>query len=152
MVDNNNNYQAFLETNFIQLAMELVEWTEQEMIEMNKSSNNHATPSEIKLFNALRGEDKSISDLARIMGISRQAVHKTTHRLEELGYLKLISRAGNKKDRIVCITNQGQEVREDGVACLMEIEEKLSWSIGERNLEYMKLMLAAHSKKIKKDN
>ena len=149
MVDNN---KAFLETNFIQLAMELVEWTEEVMIEMNKSSNNHTTPSEIKLFNTLRGEDKSISDLARIMGISRQAVHKTTHRLEELGYLKLISRAGNKKDRIVCITNQGQEVREDGVACLMEIEKKLSWSIGERNVEYMKLMLAAHSKKIKDAN
>jgi hypothetical protein len=31
----------------------------------------------------------------------------------------------------------------------MEIEEKLAWSIGERNLEFMRIILAGHSKKLK---
>jgi hypothetical protein len=91
MVDNNI---SFLETNLMRLTMELVEWMELEMIELNKSAKYQGSIAEIKLFNALRGEEKSISEL-------------------------------------------------------MEIEEKLAWSIGERNLEFMRIILAGHSKKLK---
>ena len=80
MVDNNIN---FLDTNLMRLAMELVEWMELEMIELNKSAKYQGSIAEIKLFNALRGEEKSISELARLMNISRQAVHKTAHKLED---------------------------------------------------------------------
>jgi hypothetical protein len=31
----------------------------------------------------------------------------------------------------------------------MVIEEKLAWSIGERNLEFIRVILAGHSKKLK---
>ena len=68
----------------MRLAMELVEWMELEMIELNKSAKYQGSIAEIKLFNTLRGEEKSISELARIMNISRQAVHKTVHKLEDL--------------------------------------------------------------------
>ena len=78
MIDNNI---SFLDTNLMRLTMELVEWMELEMIELNKSAKYQGSIAEIKLFNALRGEEKSISELARLMNISRQAVHKTAHRL-----------------------------------------------------------------------
>ena len=104
---------------------------------------------EIKLFNALRGEKKSISELARLMNISRQAVHKTAHKLEDLGFLELITRNGNKKDRLVKITELGQEVRKQGAEHIMVIEEKLALSMGKRNLEFMRIILAGHSKRLK---
>ena len=146
MIDNNI---SFLDTNLMRLTMELVEWMEVEMIELNKSAKYQGSIAEIKLFNALRGEEKSISELARLMNISRQAVHKTAHRLEDLGFLELITRHDNKKDRVVKITELGQEVRKQGAEHIMEIEEKLAWSIGERNLEFMRIILAGHSKKLK---
>ena len=38
MVDKNKDYKDFLETNFMRLTMELVEWMEREMVELNKTS------------------------------------------------------------------------------------------------------------------
>ena len=150
MVDKNKDYKDFLETNFMRLTMELVEWMEQEMVELNKNSKYKGSNTEIRLFNALRGQEKSISELARIMNISRQAVHKTAHKLVDLGFLELISEDGNKKNRIIKITTLGQEIRKQGAEHLMEIERRLSWNLGERNLEFMKTILSSHSKHIKK--
>jgi len=120
------------------------------MVELNKTSKYRGSITEIRLFNALRGQEKSISELARIMNISRQAVHKTAHKLVDLGFLELISEDGNKKNRIIKITTLGQEIRKQGAVHLMEIERKLSWNLGERNLEFMKTILSSHSKHIKK--
>ena len=146
MVDNNIK---FLDKNLMRLAIELVEWMELEMIELNKSAKFQGSIAEIKLFNAIRGEEKSISELARLMNISRQAVHKTTHKLEDLGFLELSTRHDNKKDRVVKVTELGQEIRKQGAEHIMVIEEKLAWSIGERNLEFIRVILAGHSKKLK---
>ena len=150
MVDKNKDYKNFLETNFMRLTMELVEWMEGEMIELNKTSQYRGSIAEIRLFNALRGEEKSISEVAKIMNISRQAVHQTVHKLVNLGYLELISQDGNKKNKIIKITALGQEIRKQGSEHLMEIERKLSWNLGERNLEFIKTILSSHSKHIKK--
>ena len=146
MVDNNIK---FLDKNLMRLAIELVEWMELEMIELNKSAKFQGSIAEIKLFNAIRGEEKSISELARLMNISRQAVHKTAHKLEDLGFLELSTRHDNKKDRVVKITELGQEIRKQGAEHIMVIEEKLACSIGERNLEFIRVILAGHSKKLK---
>ena len=150
MIDKNIDYKDFLETNLMRLTMELVEWMEGEMIELNKTSQYRGSIAEIRLFNALRGEEKSISEVAKIMNISRQAVHQTAHKLVNLGYLELISQDGNKKNKIIKITALGQEIRKQGSEHLMEIERKLSWNLGERNLEFIKTILSSHSKNIKK--
>ncbi len=150
MIDKNIDYKDFLETNLLRLTMELVEWMEAEMIELNKTSQYRGSIAEIRLFNALRGEEKSISEVAKIMNISRQAVHQTVHKLVNLGYLELISQDGNKKNKIIKITALGQEIRKQGSEHLMEIERKLSWNLGERNLEFIKTILSSHSKHIKK--
>jgi DNA-binding MarR family transcriptional regulator len=152
MIDNNASYKDFSDANFMRLAMEIVDWMEKEMTELNKVSPYKGSISEMKLFNALRGKEKSISELARIMGISRQAVHKKIHRLEELGYLELAAKENNKKDLIVHITIKGQATRRQGAARLMEIEEKLSWNVGERNLVFMKMMLSTHLKKLRESD
>ena len=147
MVDN-NNYQSFLETNFLRLLLEISEWMESEMLELSQNSEYQGSIAEIKLFNALRGQEKSISELARILGVSRQSVHKTIHKLKDKGYLELVISRNNKKDRLVKITQSGQDIRKQGAEYLMKIERKLSWSIGERNLDYVKEILLEHVKKI----
>ena len=52
MIDKNIDYKDFLETNLLRLTMELVEWMEGEMIELNKTSQYRGSIAEIKLFNA----------------------------------------------------------------------------------------------------
>ncbi|MFL2699878.1 MAG: MarR family winged helix-turn-helix transcriptional regulator [Gammaproteobacteria bacterium] len=147
MVDN-NSHKNFLETNLLRLLLETSEWMESEMLKLNQNSEYRGTIAEIKVFNALRGQEKSISELARILGISRQAVHKTIHKLKDKGYLELKTSKDNKKDKKVIITDSGQTIRKEGAEYLIEIEKKVSWNIGERNLIYLKEILIEHVKNI----
>ena len=139
MLDKKTN--SFLKKNIMRLMMENVEWMEGEMINSSKKDIRHLTPAEIKLFNTLRGSKKSISDLSRVMGISRQAVHKTIHRLMEFGYIELTISPDNKRDRLVSITRKGLKVRERGAKIIREIERKLSKNIGRDNLELIRDLL-----------
>ena len=113
MVDN-NSHENFLKTNLLRLLLETSEWMESEMLKLNQNSEYRGTIAEIKLFNALRGQEKSISELARILGISRQAVHKTIHKLKDKGYLELKTSKDNKKDKKVIITDSGKAIRKEG--------------------------------------
>ena len=139
MLDKKTN--SFLKKNIMRLMMENVEWMEKEMINSSKEDIHHLTPAEIKLFNTLRGNKKSISDLSRVMGISRQAVHKTTHRLKKYGYIELTISPDNKRDRLVSITSEGQKVRKRGAKIIREIERNLSKNIGKDNLELIRDLL-----------
>ena len=148
MIDNNISNKEPLDTNIVGLTMGLVEWMEAEIIELNKYLPYKVSFAEIKLFNALRGKEKSISELARNLEVSRQAVHKTIHKLQNMGYLELIAKQNNKKDRIIKITNKGEAVKKQGAEHLITIEEKLSWSMGERNLGFMKIIISENLKKL----
>ena len=65
-----------------------------------------------------------------------------------MGYLELIAKQNNKKDRIIKITNKGKTVKKQGAEHLIAVEEKLSWSMGERNLKFMKIIISENLKKI----
>jgi hypothetical protein len=58
VVDKNIDYKDFLETNLMRLTMELVEWMEREMVELNKTSQYRGSIAEIRLFNALQRSRK----------------------------------------------------------------------------------------------
>ena len=142
MLDNKTN--EFLEKNIMRLMMENIEWMEKEMNNTIAKNSYSLTPAETKLFNTLRGRNRSISELSKVMGLSRQAVHKTTHRLIDNGYLELAISNTNKRDRLVCITPKGLEARKFGASIIKEIEKKLSKSIGRENLELIRDLLIRH--------
>ena len=75
MIDNRS--KQFLATNIKGLFNDTLEWMEARNAELRCGSEFEGTPAEAKLFATLRGRARSISDLARAMGLSRQAVHNT---------------------------------------------------------------------------
>ena len=104
------------------------------------------------MLDGLRGKQKSIAELARVLQISRQAVHKTIHKLKDKGYLQLVIDKNNKKDRKVIITENGKNERNKRLEDIVEIEQKISWVIGERNLDYVKEILLEHIRNIRTQN
>ena len=104
------------------------------------------------MLDGLKGKQKSIAELARVLQISRQAVHKTIHKLKDKGYLELVIDKNNKKDRKVIITENGKNERNKRLEDIVEIEQKISWVIGERNLDYVKEILLEHIRNIRTQN
>ena len=141
MIDNNSD-ENFLESNLLRLLTKTSQWMESEIHKLNKTYKHEFSIAEIKVLDGLKGKQKSIAELARVLQISRQAVHKTIHKLKDKGYLELVIDKNNKKDRKVIITENGKNERNKRLEDIVEIEQKISWVIGERNLDYVKELLS----------
>ena len=91
----------YLDTNIMKLVLELGEFMQEESLRLHHAGEyKKATPAQLRLFNVLRGNERTISDIARRLGVSRQAVHKTVHQLIDVGFLKL-KKSKNNRDQIV---------------------------------------------------
>jgi DNA-binding MarR family transcriptional regulator len=51
------------------------------------------------------------SDIARILGVSRQAIHTTLGQMIEIGLLELVQDAGDGRSKRVVITATGSQMR-----------------------------------------
>tara|TARA_B110000116_G_scaffold158919_1_gene137523 strand:+ start:402 stop:710 length:309 start_codon:yes stop_codon:yes gene_type:complete len=74
--------------------------------------------------------------IARLRGISRQAVHRTVSGLIEPGYLELKLAEGSQRDKVVIITPSGQNLRKDVGEQLETIKKDRAgyWRRASRNI------------------
>ena len=124
------------------LLRDSLTWFEEEQLKLLQDSPYaSASNAEIKLFAALRGESRSISELSRLLGISRQAVHQSVHRLIERNIVRLESTESNRRDKLVIITDEGREVQKMTAQHFKIIEKKMAKNIGLENLELIRQLL-----------
>ncbi|MBT8145592.1 MAG: MarR family transcriptional regulator, partial [Gammaproteobacteria bacterium] len=121
------------------LLRDSLAWIESEQLKLLQDSPYEgASNAEIKLFAALRGTSRSISELSRYLGISRQAVHQTVHKLVERGIVKLQPAESNQREKHVVITEKGREVQRMTAEHFRTIESKMAANIGRKNVELLR--------------
>ncbi|MDD5035535.1 MAG: hypothetical protein PHE55_12340 [Methylococcaceae bacterium] len=79
--------------------------------------------------------------VARRMGVSRQAVYRTTGELQRLEVLTLESDAQRRNQKIIRMTSHGIKVVSDARACLETVEATIRDRIGQRDFDRLKLTL-----------
>ncbi|MGA1940099.1 MarR family winged helix-turn-helix transcriptional regulator [Arcobacter sp. YIC-310] len=79
-------------------------------------------------------ENISISNLAKKLGYSRQAMHKNLKKLEELGYLTFVQQV-NKKEKSILLTDKSEVLIEKADRFIEETQKNLSKLIGKEDLE-----------------
>lgn len=141
--------RAFLATNIKGLLQDTLEWMEERNTALRSGSEFEGTPAEARVFAVLRGRERSISELARVIGVSRQAVHNTVHRLVESGVVEVASAPGNQRDKVVRITERGHDVQKMAAHNLRQIERELAKSIGRENLELLRSLLLQHLESVR---
>lgn len=130
------------------LLRDSLEWIESEQaILLEDTPYNSASPAEIRLFAALQGKGKSIAELSRILGVSRQAVHQTVKVLSARGVVFLEYAENNRRDKIVRITEEGEQVRKLTAQHFRQIEAKVTRNIGKDNLELLRQLLSENLEK-----
>jgi len=81
-------------------------------------------------------EKSTTAQLSKQLGYSRQAMHKHIKKLDELGYITLALE--NQKEKIIQLTQKGQELIAIANRSIIEIESKLSALIGKEELDVYK--------------
>jgi DNA-binding MarR family transcriptional regulator len=105
------------------------------------SSYKTLTAAEARILAVLRGEELTISAVARRLGVSRQAVHKIITNLVKRRLLGLHQIAGNSRDKLIYFTQEGKAMQKEAAIKLQELEDEVATSIGSNNLKLLKTLL-----------
>ncbi len=70
------------------------------------------------------------SDIARNMGVSRQAIHATINQMVGLGMIALTDDASNRRVKVVQLTPLGETMRRDAQQAMIVLGEELSRRLG----------------------
>lgn len=96
--------------------------------------NQVTRPQSMVMANVVMGVHKP-SDIARNLGISRQAVHTTINQMVELGMLELRDDNEDGRAKIVALTGRGQDMRQDADRVMTDLQAELRKRIGSRNVD-----------------
>ena len=70
------------------------------------------------------------SDIARNMGVSRQAIHATINQMVELGIVQLVDDPTNGRVKVIAPTQMGETIRVDAQASMILMGEELGRRLG----------------------
>ena len=73
------------------------------------------------------------SDIARNMGVSRQAIHATINQMVELGIVELVDDPSNGRVKVIAPTKMGETMRVDAQASMILMGEELGRRLGKAN-------------------
>jgi DNA-binding MarR family transcriptional regulator len=74
------------------------------------------------------------SDIARRLGVSRQAIHATINQMVELGIVALADDPANRRVKVVAPTAQGEAMRIDAQRAMVVMGDELGRRIGRAQL------------------
>lgn len=82
------------------------------------------TSARWQVMGAVRGEARTVSSIARRMGLRRQSVQRTVNRLRADGFVCMRDNPAHSRARLVALTEKGCE------ALLLVEERQTTWSNG----------------------
>lgn len=101
---------------------------------LQKQGWGHVTRSQsMVMVNILSGTCRP-SDIARNVGISRQAIHATINQMAEMGMVEMRDDPEDGRSKIVVLSEVGQSMRRDADAAVLALTEELSRRIGKTHI------------------
>lgn len=91
-------------------------------------------PAHTNLFPHIDFAGTRVVDLARKLGISKQAVSQTVAELEELGVVETVRDVSDARAKLVRFTEAGRSAITHGLTVLVEIEKELEASVGAHHM------------------
>lgn len=65
-----------------------------------------------------------LTELAKILGISRQACNKAVNLIVDAGYIKRIDDPNDARAKLMVLTKRGKKLREDGLEALADLDDQ----------------------------
>lgn len=129
--------------NLKQLLLARSDWFAREIMSgVKRSEYAYLTPAQSRLLATMAGKPTSMSELARRLAISRQAVHKTVAELARRGILDILEDPERGNAKLVVYTERGRQLNRAGAQIIDRVEERIAARIGRDRLDELKTLLA----------
>ncbi|WP_197672309.1 MarR family winged helix-turn-helix transcriptional regulator [Cupriavidus nantongensis] len=100
------------------------------------------TPAMNRLFAHLRGRPVGISEIARELGISRQAVHQLAIEAAKRGLVEFVPSEEDGRVKLLRFTQKGWAMSDSAACAFEQIEDELARYIGKKDLQELKRILS----------
>ncbi|GEQ98996.1 hypothetical protein JCM17844_26330 [Iodidimonas gelatinilytica] len=118
------------------------QWMSSSLLHLMKAKgHDKLTGAHLTFFCHLNCGVTHASEVARRMGISRQAVYKITRELQRIGALELREDPDDKRQKTIIMTDLGERVALDTRVSMAEVEAHLREVVGLRRFESMAQIL-----------
>jgi DNA-binding MarR family transcriptional regulator len=98
-------------------------------------------PSDVRVFVTALRKPRRITDLAKALKISRQAVQMSVRRLQDLRVVELQAIPGNQRDKLVVITDRGMSARKAAEDQIGRLELEVGSVLGPEGLAQLRVLL-----------
>jgi DNA-binding MarR family transcriptional regulator len=131
-------------TNLARLLLDRFRWFDQALLEaLHDRLGVELTSAQSLLFADLPIEGARQSDLARRLGVSRQAINELVRGLERQGLLEIVPDPDSGRSKLVRPTKGGRESNRVAVETFARLETELRSRIGDRPVDQLRRALAS---------
>ncbi len=125
-----------------QLLLRGYRWCDQGLRrELSERGWPDITPSQSTLMAHVRSEGIRITELARRMGVTRQAAHHLVQELHQNGFVVIHDDPSNLSAKLVVLSPDGEIIVRDALAIYVELERALSGKIGAKAVKDLRASL-----------
>lgn len=130
------------ELNFIDLISEKHKKLRKEVMKLwLEKHGEEITDTEAHMLAMLEKRNLTVAESARKVGVTRQAAHKCAKKLIEQGYIRMEDMEGNKRNKLLVLTEKGETYCDEMLKLKEKVEEEISMKIGRDNVEMIKKLL-----------
>ncbi len=127
----NDNILALLLNAYYQADSELQNYIEE------KGWQQFTHAQSMIFLNMSEGRDRSV-EIAKYMGVSKQAVNRTIKELVELDLIQLIPDESDKRAKKLVVTTKGALITQAATEGVQKLEDNIANSIGSGNFQKLK--------------
>lgn len=119
-----------------------LEWIEEYLMQnAEKNGYGYISPSMARLYSYLGSAAVPMSELARRLKISRQAVHQLVTEGVKSNFLELINCPNDKRIKLVQFSDEGQKMAAVAISEINNAEQELKRKIGAKNVAELRRIL-----------
>ena len=90
------------------------------------------------VIRALADRDRTLTELAGLLGVSKQAAIKVVDEMEARGFLTRATDAGDRRVKLLQLTAKGRKVRRAALAASHKMEQELRAEMGDAAVDDMR--------------
>jgi len=104
-------------------------------------NNSNLCDNKLHLISMLKIKKMTISESAKKMNLSRQAIHKFSKSLAEEGFIRIEDNETNNKEKFMALTEKGNGLYNELLGIKLELESQIVENIGEDNMKFLRTLL-----------
>ena len=93
-------------------------------VELERSEFSDIRPTHGCVFRFVKGEGMRLTRLAELASITKQSAGEIVDDLVERGYAKRVPDPADRRAKLICLTERGEEAQARGFALFAEVEER----------------------------